>query len=191
MTWGNRWIYRFWDARRALGKHDEPGGIDVSDTTHQEATVPRARTEEAGQAGPLQSGKGKTTIADGVVAKIAAMAARDVSGVHEMGGTAGRALNAMRGMVGVGDKPTTQGVSVEVGERQAAVDVNLVADYGVAIPDMAGAVRRNVIGAIERMCGLEVTEVNVKVDDIHIPGDDQQDSDQKGKKYQQEEPRVR
>ncbi|MDF5753363.1 Asp23/Gls24 family envelope stress response protein [Spongiactinospora sp. TRM90649] len=152
--------------------------------------MPRARSEDAGQSGPLQSGKGKTTIADTVVAKIAAMAARDVSGVHEMGGSAGRALNAVRGMVG-GDRPMTQGVAVEVGERQAAVDVNVVADYGVAIPDMASAVRRNVITAIERMCGLEVTEVNIRVDDVHMPGDDKPDTDQKSKRDQQEEPRVR
>ncbi|PZG49772.1 Asp23/Gls24 family envelope stress response protein [Spongiactinospora gelatinilytica] len=161
----------------------------MSETTHREAAVPRARTEESGAAGPLQSGKGKTTIADGVVAKIAAMAARDVSGVHEMGGAAGRALNAVRGMVGGGDRPTAHGVSVEVGERQAAVDVNLVADYGVAIPDMASAVRRNVITAVERMCGLEVTEVNVKVDDVYLPGDDKQSGEQK-KSQQQEESRV-
>jgi Uncharacterized protein conserved in bacteria len=44
-----------------------------------------------------------------------------------------------------------------------------VVEYGVAIPDLAAAVRRNVIGAVERMCGLQVTEVNVAVDDVHLP----------------------
>jgi len=66
-----------------------------------------------------------------------------------------------------------RGVAVEVGERQAAVDINLVVEYGVSIPDLADAVRRNVVSAVERMTGLEVTEVNVTVDDIHLPDEDE------------------
>jgi uncharacterized alkaline shock family protein YloU len=57
-------------------------------------------------------------------------------------------------------------VTVEVGERQAAVDLDLVVVYGVSIVDVAQAVRENVIGNVERMTGLEVTEVNVTVDDV-------------------------
>jgi uncharacterized alkaline shock family protein YloU len=73
-----------------------------------------------------------------------------------------------------GTQPSiTQGVTVEVGERQAAVDLDLVIEYGVAIPDLAVAVRGNVIAAVERMCGLEVTEVNISIDDIHLPGDEE------------------
>ena len=49
------------------------------------------------------------------------------------------------------------------------MDLDLVAEYGIAIPELAGAVRRNVINSIERMCGLEVTEVNIRVDDVHLP----------------------
>jgi uncharacterized alkaline shock family protein YloU len=63
-------------------------------------------------------------------------------------------------------------VSVEVGDRQAAVDVGLVANYGVAIHQLAESVRTNVIEAIEKMTGLEVTEVNVTVYDIHLDTDD-------------------
>ena len=66
-----------------------------------------------------------------------------------------------------------QGVRVEVGEMQAAADIDLVLEYGVVIPDLAEAVRRNVIDAVERMCGLEVTEVNISIDDIYVPGDEQ------------------
>jgi uncharacterized alkaline shock family protein YloU len=61
-----------------------------------------------------------------------------------------------------------QGVGVEVGERQAAVDLDVVVDYGASIVDVAGAVRRNVIGRVEAMTGLEVTEVNITVDDVFI-----------------------
>ncbi|MET9339529.1 MULTISPECIES: Asp23/Gls24 family envelope stress response protein [unclassified Nonomuraea] len=127
-------------------------------------TVPRARTQND----TLVTEQGRTTIADGVVAKIAGLAAREVAGVHDMGGGAGRAIGAMRGMVGA-ERSVTQGVQVEVGERQAAVDLDLIVEYGAAIPDLAGAVRRNVIAAIERMTGLEVTEVNVNVNDVHLP----------------------
>src|SRR5690606_21268283 len=62
-----------------------------------------------------------------------------------------------------------RGVAVEVGERQAAVDLDLVVDYGVSIPDLAAAVRRNVIGSVERKTGLELTEGHVSVDAIHLP----------------------
>ncbi|WP_043618391.1 Asp23/Gls24 family envelope stress response protein [Nonomuraea candida] len=140
--------------------------------TGMTGTVPRARTQEgAGQASALVTEKGTTSIDDGVVAKIAGLAAREVSGVYAMGGGAARALGSMRGIVG-GEANVSQGVSVEVGERQAAVDLDLVTEYGTAIPDLAAAVRKNVIGAVERMCGLEVTEVNIRVDDVHLPEQD-------------------
>jgi uncharacterized alkaline shock family protein YloU len=68
----------------------------------------------------------------------------------------------------------TQGVSVEVGERQAAIDLDVVVEYGVPIVDVANAVRDNVSSRVERMTGLEVTEVNVTVDDIHLEGEEEE-----------------
>ncbi|MGW0806982.1 Asp23/Gls24 family envelope stress response protein [Nonomuraea sp. NPDC002799] len=133
--------------------------------------VPRARTQDGGSASTLVTDLGTTTIDDAVVAKIAGLAAREVSGVYAMGGGAARALGSMRGIVG-GDRNPMQGVSVEVGEREAAIDLDLVAEYGTVIPDLAAAVRKNVIQAVERMCGLEVTEVNIRVDDVHLPEQD-------------------
>ena len=120
----------------------------------------------------LLTGQGRTSIADSVVEKIAGVAAREVSGVHEMGRGAARAFGTIKERLPVGSGPNvTQGVSVEVGERQAAVDIDLVVDYGVSIPDVSQAVRDNVIQRIERMTGLEVTEVNISVDDVFL-GDD-------------------
>lgn len=66
----------------------------------------------------------------------------------------------------------SQGVSVEVGEREAAVDLDIVVDYGPSIADVAAGVRRSVISAIESMTGLDVTEVNITVDDVWMPDDD-------------------
>lgn len=122
----------------------------------------------------LSTPEGRTIIADGVVQKIAGIATREISGVYDLGGSMGRALGALRERipVGGGGPNLTTGVSVEVGERQAAVDLNIVAEYGVSIADLAAAIRRNVIDSVERMTGLEVTEVNIAVNDIHIPGDE-------------------
>jgi len=122
----------------------------------------------------LVTSQGKTSVADGVVRKIAGIAAREVSGVHNLGSGGARAFGAIRERIpGTSSTPNiSQGVSVEVGERQAAVDLDLVVEYGVSIADLAQSVRRNVISSVERMTGLEVTEVNVAVNDIYIAGDD-------------------
>lgn len=116
--------------------------------------------------------RGKTTIADTVVAKIAGIATREVDGVYDVGGTTERVVGRVRDVIPGTSTSTSQGINVEVGERQAAVDVSIVADYGVAIHQLAAAIRRNVINAIEQMTGLEVTEVNVTVHDIHFGDDD-------------------
>ncbi|GAA3420560.1 Asp23/Gls24 family envelope stress response protein [Streptosporangium vulgare] len=150
-----------------------------------EATVPRARTDSPGAQGGLVTPKGTTTIDSGVVSKIAGLAAREIPGVYNMGAGTARALGAVRGMVGV-DKSANQGVSVEVGERQAAADLEVVVEYGIAIPDLAAAIRRNVIMAVERMTGLEVTEVNIKVSDVHMPGQDKDRQEEPS----ESEPRV-
>ncbi len=115
---------------------------------------------------------GNTTIADGVVAKIAGIAAREISGVYALGGGAARAFGSIRERIPGGRTNVSQGVSVEVGEEQAAVDVDIIAEYGIAIADLAAGIRRNVISSVERMTGMAVTEVNIAVLDIHLPEED-------------------
>ena len=132
----------------------------------------RAPRESSEHVSALASEHGTTTIADQVVAKIAGIATRNVQGVYAVGGGAARAFGAIREYIPGSGSDTTSGVHVEVGERQAAVDLDLVADYGVSIADLAQAVRRSVITSIERMTGLEVTEVNIDVNDVHLPDDD-------------------
>jgi uncharacterized alkaline shock family protein YloU len=123
------------------------------------------------QEGPLQTGRGQTTIADAVVTKVASTAAREVRGVHELGSGVSRAVGTVTQRVGVGDE-RTQGVTVEVGEREAAVDLTIMIDYGESIPRVSQAVRDNVIKRIEGITGLSVTEVNVTVNDLYFPGDE-------------------
>jgi uncharacterized alkaline shock family protein YloU len=128
---------------------------------------------------PLQSDRGMTAIADSVVAKIAGIACREIPGVHDMGTGGARTLGAIRErMPGTSSTSTaSQGVNVEVGERQAAVDLDVVLDYGVPIVDVSQSVRNNVANSVERMTGLEVSEVNVYVDDVHVPEEDRQESE--------------
>ena len=89
------------------------------------------------------TGQGKTTIASGVVQKISGIAARDVSGVYSMGGGVSRAFGAIRERI-PGGSGTSQaaGVQVEVGEKQAAIDLDIVVEYGAGIVELARAVRR-------------------------------------------------
>ncbi|PWI04785.1 Asp23/Gls24 family envelope stress response protein [Streptomyces sp. NWU339] len=132
-------------------------------------------------AGAPAETRGKTTIADGVVAKIAGMAAREVPGIYNLGAGMARAFGAMREHVPGGGGGVTQGVKVEVGERQAAVDLDVVVEYGVSIVDVAGDVRSNVISAVERMTGLEVVEVNIAVDDVHLPDEEEESEPDEGR----------
>jgi uncharacterized alkaline shock family protein YloU len=142
-----------------------------TESTSASTTTSAAREAPPRRSAELTSEHGTTTIADLVVAKIAAMAAREIDGVYAMGGGTARMVGAVRQRVPGARASYAQGVAVEVGQRQAAADIDLVVEYGVAIPDLATAIRGNVISAVERICGLEVTEVNVNVDDIHIPGE--------------------
>ncbi|WP_030746308.1 Asp23/Gls24 family envelope stress response protein [Streptomyces griseus] len=131
----------------------------------------------AKRGGGAPASRGRTTIADGVVEKIAGMAARDVDGVHAMGSGFSRTLGAVRDRVpGGGSKAgVARGVKAEVGEVQTALDLEIVVDYGFSIADVAGAVRENVITAVERMTGLEVVEVNIAVSDVKLPDDEDEE----------------
>jgi uncharacterized alkaline shock family protein YloU len=117
----------------------------------------------------LDTGQGKTIIADGVVAKIAGVAAREIDGVHDLvaitSGIAGFAGRLSR------SETKISGVSVEVGQREAAVDLNVTVDYGVSIPQVAAAVRQNIMDRVQSMTGLIVKEVNINAADLYFPGE--------------------
>ena len=123
----------------------------------------------------LQTDRGTTTIADSVVAKIAALAAREVDGVESLGGAISSALAGVVGRIR-GDEHKTAGVGVEVGSKQAAVDLSVTIRYPAPLPQVAEGVRQNVIDRIESMTGLEVVEVNVAVTDLAFVGAGASDS---------------
>lgn len=116
------------------------------------------------------SAAGKTTIVDPVVAKIAGIAAREVSGVHALGGGAARVIGNIREAIGTRD--LTQGVKVEVGETEVAVDVTIVVDYPQKLQAVADEVRASVAQAVTSLIGMKVAEINVTVGDVYIPGED-------------------
>lgn len=142
----------------------------MADTTSNTTIIP---STTAAVVNPSGIG-GKTDVDNGVVAQIAGIAAREVTGVHALGGGAARALGAIRNAVNSTDHG--QGVSVEVGETQAAADITIVVEYPFNVITVADQVRAAVASAIEDYVGLAVTEVNVSVTDVHIAADDEQAS---------------
>jgi uncharacterized alkaline shock family protein YloU len=157
----------------------EPVVDDRKDHTMTETSTrtpsPAARTGAAGDPARLadHTADGRTTIAASVVQKIAGIAAREIGGVYSMGNGVARTFGALRERIPGGTGTSNiSGVNVEVGEKQAAIDLDIVVEYGASIVDLARAVRRNVIAAVERMTGLEVIEVNIAVNDIHLPSEE-------------------
>ncbi|MFI8188227.1 Asp23/Gls24 family envelope stress response protein [Streptomyces sp. NPDC085946] len=152
----------------------------MSDMTENRAAQgEKDLTKPARRGGGDPGTRGRTTIADGVVEKIAGMAARDVDGVHAMGSGLSRTFGAVRDRVPGGAKAVTRGVKAEVGEVQAALDLEIVVEYGAAIADVARDVRENVIAAVERMTGLDVVEVNIAVSDVKLPDEEEEEPERR------------
>jgi uncharacterized alkaline shock family protein YloU len=128
---------------------------------------------------PLQSELGNTTIQDSVVSKIAAIAAQEVEGVR-MGGGASQAVGGVLDTItgGRSGGSQTSGVSVEVGQEEAAIDLTMTVEYGQPIPQLAEAVRNNVVSRVESLVGLRVTETNITVQDVFFPGEEDQGQQQ-------------
>jgi uncharacterized alkaline shock family protein YloU len=141
------------------------------------STISSDKTEDKNVAtnSRLNTDTGKISVAQNVVSKIAGMACKEISGVAAMGTGGSRAFGAIKERIPGSSGPSvSQGVGVEVGETQAAIDLDIVIDYGVSVADLGRSIQRNVKQAVERMTGLDVVEVNVNVDDVKLPdtGDD-------------------
>jgi uncharacterized alkaline shock family protein YloU len=147
-------------------------------TTGEQKSV--SRSTQGGPANPdrserLTTDDGSISVAEGVVQKIAGKACREVAGVHAMGTSGSRAFGAIRERIPGSSGPSFgQGVGVEVGEAEAAIDLEIVVDYGVGIAELGRSIQRNVKQAVERMTGLRVVEVNIAVDDVYLPDDNDQ-----------------
>jgi uncharacterized alkaline shock family protein YloU len=120
---------------------------------------------------PLKGEMGNTTISSAVVSQIAGIAAQEVEKVQMGGGTSAAVGGFLQSVAGgvTGGGNYSRGVSVEVGEEEAAVDLTMTIEYGQSIPQITDAARRNVINRVESLTGLRVTEVNIAVTDVQIP----------------------
>ena len=111
-------------------------------------------------------------IADDVVAVIAGVAVSEVAGVAEMaGGFAGGITEVLSGK-----KNLAKGIKVEVGDKETKIDVNIIVEYGVRIPDVAFEIQNRVKKAVESMTGLKVVEVNVHVQGVNTEAKEEQDN---------------
>lgn len=116
---------------------------------------------------------GTIQIAPEVIEIIAGLATVEVQGVAGMsGGLAGGIAELL------GRKNLSKGVKVEVGQREAAVDVSIIVEYGNRIPEIASDIQQNVKRSIETMTGLQVVEVNVHIHDVHFKSNDKTDDDE-------------
>ncbi|MBX6764924.1 MAG: Asp23/Gls24 family envelope stress response protein [Rubrobacteraceae bacterium] len=138
--------------------------------TKRTAQGPAQQADHAARPSPLQGERGGTSISETVVAKVAGIAAQEVDGIR-MGGATSQAVGGFIGSITGGSQ--TQGVSVEVGQEEAAIDLVMSTEYGKSIPQLTEAVRRNVINRIENLVGLRVTEVNITVGNIFFPQEEE------------------
>ena len=116
---------------------------------------------------------GTIEIAPEVIEVIAGLATVEVDGVAGMSGGLSSGIAEL-----LGRKNLSKGVKVEVGQREAAVDVSIIVQFGKKIPDVSTEIQRNVKRSIETMTGLTVVEVNVHVHDVHFKqGDKPSDED--------------
>ena len=150
----------------------QPATPKISETPVTAATTASPVTRDQ-----LATGEGQITVAEGVVQKIAGKACREIAGVHAMGTGGTRAFGSIRERIPGSTGPNVaQGVGVEVGEAEAAIDLDIVVEYGVSIAELGRSIQRNVKQTVERMTGLRVVEVNIAVDDVYLPTDDEQDT---------------
>jgi uncharacterized alkaline shock family protein YloU len=140
--------------------------------TSTPADVTRVAPASTGITGAVLA-EGDTTVTDGVIAKVAGLAVRDIPGVHALGGGAARVIGQLRDRIGQTD--LTQGISVDAQEAGVSLQVTLVAEYGVPLQDVAADVRAAISDAVTELVGRPVTRVDVTVADIVLPGEGSDD----------------
>ena len=160
------------EVKERAGEALESAGEAISEATDK---VVAATKEAASNAvsrlrnnASLPAERGKTTIANEVVEKIAGIAAREVPGVYDLGGDAVRLFTSVRERLHLGDESAAQGVSVKLEGKTAEIEVVIVIEFGFVVYSVTEKVREKVISSVENLLGLEVLAVDVTVDDVHI-----------------------
>ncbi|MGM0651696.1 MAG: Asp23/Gls24 family envelope stress response protein [Bacillota bacterium] len=119
---------------------------------------------------------GVVKIADEVVSIIAGLAATGIEGVSSMSGGIGGGIAEV-----LGRRNFSKGVKVEVGEEETKIEIFIIVDYGVRIPDVAWDIQESVKKAVETMTGLRVTDVNIHIQGVHFPKDEEEPEEQEEK----------
>jgi uncharacterized alkaline shock family protein YloU len=158
-------------AHEVIGEAAEKAGEALSEAAHNAVT--RLRNNAT-----LPAARGRTTIANEVVEKIAGIAAREVPGVHDLGGDVARVFTAVRERLHLGEESAAQGVSVKLEGKTAEIEVTIVIEFGFQVYSVTDKVREKVISSVENLLGLEVTGVDVTVDDVYIPDEGPVGNDQ-------------
>jgi uncharacterized alkaline shock family protein YloU len=135
---------------------------DLPDT----ATTLPANAGSVSDAATDRVGEGVTTIKDGVIAKVAGLAVREIPGVHAMGSVPTRAIGAI--VDAISNTDVNPGISIELGDDGVTVQIVLVAEYPVPLTALADQVRATVTRAIEGLVGMSVIAVNVTITDIYV-----------------------
>ncbi len=131
----------------------DPAATKPKQTTGTRAPAPKAKA--SGES------RGKTYIADEVVSVIARIAAEEVEGVHQLGDSSLRGVISRLGR--------TSGIGAEVGFKEAAIDVDVVVEFGFQITKVTDDLRNSIIDSVEYMTGRKVVEVNINVVDVYVP----------------------
>lgn len=145
------------------------GAVDHAVEVTREAVTHVA--ERMRNTATLPAQRGRTHIANEVVEKIAGRAAREVPGVYDLGGDVARAFETVRERLHLGEESAGRGVSVRLDGVAATVEITLVIEFGFVVSSVTDKVREKVISAVESMLGLEVTSVDIVVDDVHLDND--------------------
>lgn len=105
---------------------------------------------------------GNVKISVEVIATVAGIAASEISGVAGMSGSVVGGIAEILG----GKKNKGKGVKVELSETSCNIDIFIIVDYGVSIPDIAWEVQENVKNSVESMTGMTVSKVNIHVEGV-------------------------
>jgi uncharacterized alkaline shock family protein YloU len=112
---------------------------------------------------------GTTEVLPAVIQKVVAYAARDIPGVVSLGAAGSRAVGAVRQTL-TGSTENVGGVRVELERDTATIGLDVEIEYGVGARELTRALRRHVPEAVEQIAGVHVTELNIVITDVHLPG---------------------
>lgn len=126
-------------------------------------TEKKDRIEEINDGRELEYEESKLIIEDKVVAKIARIAINGVDGILEMKGNIADSIGSF---FSGRDEQSTAGVSVEVGEKEAKINLDVIIEYGKNATRIFQDIKRAVTNNIKEMTGLDVVTINVDVVDV-------------------------